>query len=290
MLNCIYFIQFTAQRWLMVFKHERGRVNVSYNKLLTNQLVVRCLNSVSVEVEPARSLSNLQQENCVFTFSNHTEANKFVHDIHESQTILWNHREMLTEQSMRGQQSEYFMENPNYGYYSPRPLSARSPAGYMMVPSDIPPSLTPRMKVLPPVPQQNRQKRSPFTVSARTPRADLDENWRGTPEPLTVGSAEVGTQVPTPNSVTQSPMRKRSKGSSKDNHLGASSVGAGDGDFVYNSLTHAMALQQNAQPSFKQNCTLEASTMNEVSNGRRFPASEVLVSNKRDVGTGGTLP
>lgn len=278
----------------MVFKNERGRVSISYNKLLTNQLLVRCLNPVSVEIEPARHLPNAPQENCVFTFTSHSEANKFVHDIHESQTILWNHREMLMEQSLHGQHAaDYYMESPGFGYYSPRPLSARSSTGYMMITPDLPPSLTPRMKVLPPVPQQSRQKRSPFTVSARTPRADLDENWRGPSDSTSVHATVLDGSVPsTPSSVPQSPMRKRSKGSNKDGYTTANSVG-GDGDFVYNSLTHAIALQQNVPVIFKApngNGTPAPETnvpVTEVSCGRRFQAAEVLVSNKRDVGTGG---
>ncbi|ODN01019.1 hypothetical protein Ocin01_05661 [Orchesella cincta] len=263
----------TGQRWLMVFRHDRGRVTVKYNRLLTNQLLVRCLNPVSVEVEPARSLGNIPQETCVFTFTCHSEANKFILDINESQCTAWNHREVFLEQSMRSQADHYIAQSAaNMGYFSPRPLSARAiPSGYLVqAVVDKSPSLTPRgMRILPPIGPQNRTKRTPFTVSARTPRADLDENWRNR-EAVSPHSTDADYNRPsTPSSTTQSPMKKRSKGSSNDggsnnNYIG----GSGDGDFVYNSLTHAMALPTGY---YKK---------------RRFPASDVLVSNKRDVGTG----
>lgn len=286
----------------MVFKSERGRMTVSYNKLLTNQLLVRCLNSVSVEIETIRGAAcPIPQENCVFTFSSHTEATNFVSDIHESQTALWNHREVIMEQSFRNQHSDYYLEAQQYGYYSPRPMSARTAAGYVLVAPDIPPVLTPRMRVLPPVPHPNRHKRSPFTVSARTPREDMEENWRSPNENRTTPTKvdKDFTTCPVPGSVTQSPIRKRSKGSSKDSFQPGPSNGGGDADFVYNSLTHAMALQQSSGLNLSTSSQSEETPMTKTEQTDKesepiskaqtkvFPVADILVSSKRDVGTGG---
>ncbi|CAL8126742.1 unnamed protein product [Orchesella dallaii] len=280
----------TGQRWLMVFRHDRGRVTVKYNRLLTNQLLVRCLNPVSVEVEPARSLGNIPQETCVFTFTCHSEANKFIVDINESQCTAWNHREVFLEQSMRSQADHYIAQQAaNLGYFSPRPLSARAiPSGYLVqAVIDKSPALTPRgIRILPPIGPQNRSKRSPFTVSARTPRADLDENWRNRDAGSPHSSDADYNRPATPSSTTQSPMKKRSKGSSNDGSNKSYMGGSGDGDFVYNSLTHAMALQQDVAKTIKPPASPSEETTNLFKNRRRFQASDVLVSNKRDVGTG----
>ncbi|CAL8120870.1 unnamed protein product [Orchesella dallaii] len=277
----------TGQKWLMVFRQDIGHVTVMYNRLLTNHLLVRCLNPVSVEVEPVRSIGNIPQEVCVFTFKCYNEANKFIVDINENQSSAWNHGEVFVEPFMRSQADQYIAQQAaNLGYFSPRPLSARAiPSGYfsqsVLTKS---PALTPRgMRILPPIGPQNWSQRSPSTASARTPRADLNENWRNGDAASPHSSAY--KRPATPGSTTQSPMKKCSKGPNNDGSNKTYMGGSGEEDFVYRSLTHVVALQHGVSNTIKPVASANEETTNLFKNRRRFQVSDVLVSNKRNVGT-----
>ncbi|CAL8120898.1 unnamed protein product [Orchesella dallaii] len=173
-------------------------------------------------------------------------------DINKNQSTVWNHGEVFVEPFMRSQAHQHIAQQAaNLGYFSPRPLSARAIPSVYFSQSVLTksPALTPRgMRILPPIGSQNWSQRSPSTASARTPRADQNENCRN----RDAGSPHSNYKRPaTPNSTTQSPpMKKRSKGPNND----------------------------GSNKSYMCKANL-------FKNRRRFQVSEVLVSDKRKVVT-----